>query len=161
MLPLSALLISWVVQLSVASTTLSSPMTTSTRTNYVVSMNFQNLNLAAVDITGMTAKSTSASTSVLFEVWYYPSPVTSQILMSAGNGWTRVYTGNVVVDGDKVATISISSGTFLIPAQSTYSIAVYSGEWMPTPIVADEHDLSGGNCILKLGSDVFYILQLN
>ena len=161
MLLLTALLAAWAVKHCIAETTLISSSASLDRNNYVVSMIFQNLNLAAVDITGLQAKSTIANTAALFEVWYYPSPVTSQTVMSAGNGWTRVYTGNVAIDSDKVATISISSGTFLIPAQSTYSIAVYSGEWMPTPIVADEHDLSGGNCILKLGSDVFYILQLN
>jgi hypothetical protein len=122
------------------------------RTNDIVTSNFENANTYPVYITSIKAYSTYPSMSKYHEVWYRATPISTGQVVSTANGWVKVFSANVGVDSFKYGNMIIPGSGLLIPALTSYCVAVFCTDCkFITPNWAGPELITAEGVTLKIG----------
>lgn len=124
----------------------------------VVTFNFQNTNASPIAITDI-AGITGINGTIAVELWYNTTPVNGLPgVISTANGWVQEAVGTItgISNTTTTATQPFFTGlNFIIPANTTYGIAVYSDGQRYFTMTAAE-TFSDLGCDLITGPNVSY-----
>ena len=143
--------------------------TISTTANYlnnngsgIVTFNFQNTNAFDIKITGVNGL-TGTSGAMVAELWYKTTPINGAPgIIGTANGWTQVATNSItgIANSSTTATQPFFTGlNFIVPANTTYGIAVYAPGQRYYSMVAPyipTYTFSAGGCNMLVGNNISY-----
>jgi len=127
--------------------------------NGTVTFNLQNTNSYDVIITDI-AGVTSSSGTVNVEFWYKTTPLSgSPGNISTANGWTQAATGTITGIANSSTTVTqpfLSNMNFILPANTTYAIAIFATSQRYSTISAGTTTISAGGVNLITGTNIGY-----
>ncbi|RYH18148.1 hypothetical protein EON65_27545, partial [archaeon] len=129
--------------------------TSSDRSNYAVTFNLVNTNSYPIAVTEVSTQMNAASGFTNMEVWFRATPVSGQTILDGYDGWVIVWLSNVAVTSN-VATLTINVGDLVIPANSSYGMAVKCDLYLNTPILTTTYTSSVGGVTAIIGDTNSY-----